>query len=278
MQQRTKEWLEFRKNKIGASDAPCIMGVGFKTPLQLWKTKRGELQEEEAHYMHRGTVMEPEALKRVEDKLGMQFFQPVVTHKELPWMIASMDGLDFSGKTAVEIKCPGRKDHSSALEGKIPEKYFPQLQHQLEVCELDKIFYYSFDGNDGVLLELGRDDKYIKKMISKEEKFYECMLSGEAPPLSDKDYVLRDDQEWRDTEVLWADAYSRLKEAKDAEEKLRKALIELSENANSMGQYARLTAFKTKGRVNYSKIPELIGVDLDQYRGNDIESYRLSSI
>jgi predicted phage-related endonuclease len=40
MQQQTPEWLEFRKNKIGASDAPIIMETSpWKTPYQLWLEK-----------------------------------------------------------------------------------------------------------------------------------------------------------------------------------------------------------------------------------------------
>ena len=39
--QGSLEWREFRKRKIGASDAPSVMGVGFLTPLQLWRIKVG---------------------------------------------------------------------------------------------------------------------------------------------------------------------------------------------------------------------------------------------
>ncbi len=40
--QHSNEWLELRKNKIGASDAPIIMKVSpWKTPYRLWEEKLG---------------------------------------------------------------------------------------------------------------------------------------------------------------------------------------------------------------------------------------------
>ena len=40
--QGTSEWLENRKNHIGASDAPVVMGVSpWDTPYKLWENKLG---------------------------------------------------------------------------------------------------------------------------------------------------------------------------------------------------------------------------------------------
>ena len=38
--QQSEEWLEFRRSRIGASDAPIIMGVSpWKTHYKLWVEK-----------------------------------------------------------------------------------------------------------------------------------------------------------------------------------------------------------------------------------------------
>ena len=40
VEQGSKEWLALRNNKIGASDAPIIMGESsWTTPFQLWQIK-----------------------------------------------------------------------------------------------------------------------------------------------------------------------------------------------------------------------------------------------
>ena len=44
--QNTPEWLEFRRKKIGASDAPIILEVStWKTPYQLWLVKEVDLEK-----------------------------------------------------------------------------------------------------------------------------------------------------------------------------------------------------------------------------------------
>ena len=59
LQQGTQEWLDWRKERIGASDTPCIMGVGFKTPFQLWQVKTGRVPPDPQNYaMQRGNELE----------------------------------------------------------------------------------------------------------------------------------------------------------------------------------------------------------------------------
>ena len=42
MEQKSEEWLDWRKKGIGSSDAPIIMGVSpWKTPFELWEEKTG---------------------------------------------------------------------------------------------------------------------------------------------------------------------------------------------------------------------------------------------
>ncbi len=42
MQQNTPEWLEYRKTKIGASDAPILMNCSpWSSPYDLWMEKKG---------------------------------------------------------------------------------------------------------------------------------------------------------------------------------------------------------------------------------------------
>ena len=73
MQQNTEEWLEFRRDKIGASDAPIIMGKSpWKTPHQLWEEKIGvRTSSYETAAMRRGKDLESEARKHFEQQTGL---------------------------------------------------------------------------------------------------------------------------------------------------------------------------------------------------------------
>lgn len=273
MEQNSPEWLEFRKDKIGGSDAPIIMGVSpYATPFQLWQEKLSPTEELTKNYaMNRGHQLEPKARTLLEQELGMPLFPNIKLSNQRSWQMASLDAMSFDERTVAEIKCPGAEDHQMALEGKVPEKYFPQLQHQLEVCGLDMMYYFSFDGTKGIVVKVFRDEKYIKELIEAEERFFECMRNFEAPAFIERDYIDRSSPRWdylatrlREIEGLIAE-----------KEMIREELIELSLGTNSIGSGLRVSKCIRKGSIDYAKVPELKSIDLEQYRKKPMEYWRI---
>lgn len=277
--QNTEEWLEIRRSKIGASDAPIIMGISpWKTPYQLWEEKlQLTAPSQKRSYMQRGLDLEEKARECFEKQTGLIVFPQVIYHPEHEWMMASLDGIDFAHKNIVEIKCPGREDHAQALNGKVPEKYFPQLQHQMEVAGVDESWYFSFDGVDGKYIKVYRDDKYVSKLVAKEQEFWGCMQNLEAPKMTERDFVEKDDELWNVAAESWRSCSYQLQVLKAKEEELRETLIALSGRSNAKGAGIRLSRVVRRGAVDYKAIPELHGVDLDKYRKSPIESWRLTS-
>jgi len=275
--QGSHAWLNMRQTKIGASDAPAIMGVSpWTTPFQLWEQKLGLREVEMNGAMQRGLDLEEEARFAFEALKGTMVFPCVLFHPEIDFMIASMDGLCLEGKTAVEIKCPGQIDHATAKEGKIPEKYYPQLQHQLEVSGLDKIYYFSYTKDDERLIEVKRDQDYIDLMLEAEAEFYQRMIEKEAPQLCDRDHLKRDDEEWKYSALNYRIATKQRKILEENEDYWRKRLIELSGYRSTVGCGVKLTKYTRNGLIEYKHIPELIGVDLEQYRKPGTQAYRIS--
>jgi putative phage-type endonuclease len=151
------------------------MGISpFKTYEDLMNEKNHGFEQHVNQYMQRGIDLEPIALKAFESETGLLMF-PCVGEHENGWMAASFDGMTLEEDVILEIKCAGKKDHQLALDGIIPTKYVPQLQHQLYVCGLSVVFYYSFDGQTGKIIEVKRDDAYIEIMIEKEKQFWESL-------------------------------------------------------------------------------------------------------
>ena len=176
LKQRSKEWLDFRRNHVCASDSPIIMGMSnFKTVDQLLNEKVRGYEQHQNPYMARGNELEPVALKAFEKETNLIMFPCVGVHDQNDWMAASFDGMTLEEDLIVEIKCPGKKDHTLALQGKIPEKYIAQLQHQIYVSGLDFSYYYSFDGEKGIVLEVKRDDEFIEKMLALEIDFWNIL-------------------------------------------------------------------------------------------------------
>src|SRR5271165_7033006 len=110
------EWIELRRAYIGASDAPVVMGVSpWRTPLQLWMEKTGMGDSQPVtKAMHRGTVLEPEALAMYCDLVGINMLPRIMFSQSNEFQMATLDGIDASASIAVEIKTPGAVDHRVA--------------------------------------------------------------------------------------------------------------------------------------------------------------------
>jgi len=275
--QGTAEWLALRKTKITATDASIIMGVSpWKTKLQLYHEKTGDdvkpLYMNDA--MQRGNDLEPIARDLFNLRTGWNMEPEVIVRD---WAMASLDGRDRDSGAILEIKCPGEKDHALAVAGKVPDHYYPQLQHQMWIAGTCMAYYYSFDGMDGVIVKVNRDNEYIEKMVAEEFKFYECMQSKIAPEPSENDYIERNDSLWQECASKWKTLTERIKTLEKDEEELRKQLIFLSGESNTKGGGISLCKVNRKGNVDYSKIPELKNIDLEKYRKPGINSWRINS-
>lgn len=190
--QGSKEWKEMRRNYIGASDASAIMGDSpWTSPYELWMEKMGISEKEQTFVMQRGIELEEHARYAFEKLLDCFVLPQVIYHPNIPYMMASIDGLSIDGDIAVEIKCPGQIDHLCAVQGATPTKYIPQLMHQMEVLGLNEMYYFSY--NPGYtkcpekLLKVQRyPEPYMKVLLQKEKQFWECVVNKTPPPLSEK--------------------------------------------------------------------------------------------
>jgi putative phage-type endonuclease len=278
LEQGSQNWLDYRKTRIGASDAASIMGVGFSTPLQLWKEKLGLVTKEVTSRMQRGTDLEPLAREAFIKEMGLFVAPAVLESKEHSWMFASVDGLSYDGKTLVEIKCPNQKDHALALEGKIPEKYFPQLQHQMLVLNLEMMYYFSFDGNQGARVLVYADSEYQRTLIAKERDFYKKLITFEQPELTDRDYIQKTDYDFLHHVHEYRKLLIEEKKIEQLKQTHRDALVHLADKQNVEGGGLRVQQITRRGFVDYSAIPELKSVDLEKYRKPNVESVRISEV
>ncbi len=188
MKQGTPEWHEMRKNHIGASDAPVVMNMSpWKKPKDLWREKVAlALPQTTTGPMLYGKETESKALEKFNIEMGLdgEFFQFEPTmrfHPAIRFMMASLDGFCEQLNEAVEIKCPGKRDHFLASKGEIPKKYIPQLQHQIEVCELAYIWYFSYSSESQYMINVPRDQAFIDIMLEKEAEFWDCVVNFREP-------------------------------------------------------------------------------------------------
>ena len=100
----------------------------------------------------------------------------------------------------------------------------------------------------------------------------------DKPEPTSADLIETSDAEWLKKAKEWREIHNVLQEVKTAEETLRADLIELSKGQSFIGGGVQLKHGKSKGRVNYKNIPELKGVNIEDYRGDEIIKHYIKMI
>lgn len=270
--QGSAQWLFWRRKYICASDSISLMGKApsnwkKNNSYHIWLSKQDDYIEEEPNfYMKRGKELEPIALKLFEQKTGYLMSPRTLVSDSHNFMAASLDGLDLDGEAAVEIKCSGKKDHNEALLGKVPEKYMPQLQHQMSVTGLSMIYYFAYSPESQKIIEVCRDEEYIKTLIEKESHFYHHHMLKKIAPENVAQIKKIDSQNWKSLvdEYKKMDAQSKASELRKKE--IKDLLVQISNSENACGHGISLQRIERKGIIPYSSIPSIKLMDLEKYR------------
>jgi putative phage-type endonuclease len=279
LRQNTPEWHRWRRQGLGASDAPVIMGeAAFKTLRMLWSIKTGRMQEDASGpAARRGRELEQRARRFYEQEVGIQMEPLCLVHDELEWMRASLDGLSFDGSTVLEIKCPMNvRDHSAAQQGNVPPQYYAQLQHELEVSRAEELHYWSFDGSAGSLVRVRPDRDYVKRLLDAEAAFWRLVRENVWPEPAGDELDLSADPKWRQIARCYREAKLRLEIVAAEESKLRAMLENLATARRTLGCGVELLRTSRKGAVDYAAVPELRGVNLEPYRKPPVSVVRIN--
>ena len=206
-------WHAHRQSMRNASETPAVLGISpWVSPYQLWLVKTGRVVQETTAAMRHGSDLEPAARVAYEAKTG-SVMQPLVMQDGL--YSASLDGITLGGDLIVEIKCPvrGRKSElwQGALAGDVPDHYMVQIQHQLMVSGAVRAHLWVFNGRDGVLVEVGRNDLLMARIRQAWDAFQIFLDVDQAPPLLHEDTLVREDAAW----LRAAQSYVTFKEAYD---------------------------------------------------------------
>lgn len=266
--QGSPEWHAHRAQHRNASETGIVMGDSpWQTPYQLWEQRTGRRQSSVNAAMARGTALEPEARAAYEALTG-HVMQPLVLVEGD--YSASLDGLTFDGELLVEIKCPVKGKASilwqQVASGEVPAHYAWQMEHQFMVSKASKGHLYVFDGQEGLLLEVSPCPERWPAIQKAWDAFMHYIETDTPPQLMERDKVVRDDPAWQAA----AEQYLALKAQADSlAEQLDEAkasLIALASHPSESGFGVSVTRYWKQGSVDYKRVPELQGLDLEPYR------------
>ena len=275
--QGSPEWHQHRLHHRNASETPAVLGVSpWTTPYQLWQIKTSRaLQPEVTAAMAHGTKLEPLAREAYEQLTGYVMEPLVLVDREYS---ASLDGITLDGRLLLEMKCPRSKDSKILMEakaGRVPVHVYWQMQTQLLVSGAEIAHLYVFDGTSGILLEQGPEVSAWDTIRQDWDRFMDLVRTDEPPPLTERDTVVRTDAEWIAAAAEYIEAKQRAEETAAASDALKQRLTDLAQH-NEQGGGVSVSRYWKAGTISYKDVPELVGVDLDQYRGPERQETRVT--
>lgn len=294
IEQRSTDWHEYRKNKIGASMIGSILGVNpYQSPLALYEEMNGIRPPREVNKaMQKGNVLEEIALHWAEKQLQKTFSPAVVEHESFEHDFASLDGLSWDEDCIVEIKC-SRKLLELARQNIVPEMYIYQMQWQLYVTGLEKAYYVAFDldetgKQEGHIIEFGRETpEFIQKMVDEAYGFYLNYINGIPPAASEDDHV-KLNVEFNN--LAYVEEYLKIideiKVLKEEEERLKTEITSWGDDGNMILCYQekpllKMTRVQRDGTVDWQALCASKGIseeDIKPFKKKQVGYWKLSKI
>lgn len=190
------DWLEVRKQGIGASDAAAAIGISpYQSQLALWMNKTGrdahrqaQATEEEDSPTYWGTILEPIVAEEYSRRTGhkVRRVNAVLQHPDADkaWMLANLDYSVVANTEVQLLECKTAGEWGSKLwRDGVPDYVQCQVQHQLavtgkqaaDVCVL-------LCGQKIEIYRIERDDPLIARIIELERQFWHYVETDTPPP------------------------------------------------------------------------------------------------
>lgn len=173
-----QEWLEDRRKGIGGSDVAAVLGLNkYKSVYQLWLEKTGQVEvtsaQSEAAYW--GNTLEEVVAEEFSKRTGKKVRKrnQVFEHQKYPFLRANVDR-DVVGENAVlECKTANQYLANEWDDDEIPIQYICQVQHYMNVLNLDYVYIAVLIGGQKFLWKkMERDQELIDMITEKLVEFW----------------------------------------------------------------------------------------------------------
>lgn len=278
IEQGSDEWHTLRDGYITASTVPTICGYkGKQAYLDLVeRTATGTKQEFNDFTLQlfaKGHEYEALARPDAEYWLEGELTAPIFTCEIAGLnLLASLDGLTGDGKHAWECKTLNKKIRGYKSVSDIDLEYLAQMNIQM-LCSGAQACLFT-GANDQDIEHIGLvkfDADFTESILQKCNEFLLDVLNHKPTDTDDNQLVSLTNE------------YRQLKNEIDSLSKQLKVIEEqIKEFADSQEQVTcngfKITRQVRKGSVDYSAIPELEKIDLEQYRKPETQYYTIKEI
>lgn len=173
-----KEWLRYRKQGIGGSDAGAICGLNpYKTAMEVYQDKiSDDMEEIDNEAMRQGREFEDYVARRFVEATGKKVRKAnyMFCSEGYPFMLADVDRLIVGENAGLECKTASPYLADKWEEGSIPLHYQLQCYHYMAVCNADAWYIaVLIYGREFKFYRLERDEEMIANLTAIEKNFWE---------------------------------------------------------------------------------------------------------
>lgn len=185
-----KEWLRYRKQGLGGSDAGAVCGVNpYVSPLKVFVDKTSvEIPNYDNEAMRQGRDMENYVAERFMEATGKKVRRAnaMFQDEEYSFMLADVDRLVVGERAGLECKTVNLYSAEKWKDGQIPAHYKLQCYHYMAVLNLD-CFYIAalIFGKEFIYHKIERDEEVIQNLREIEKDFWEKHVLKSIPPAPD---------------------------------------------------------------------------------------------
>ncbi|MCF2554385.1 YqaJ viral recombinase family protein [Faecalicatena contorta] len=185
-----QEWLKYRKQGIGGSDAGAICGLNpYRTAIQVYQDKvSDDIVEYDNESMRQGRDFENYVAKRFTEATGKKVRRANVMFydEQYPFMLADVDRMVVGENAGLECKTASPYVAEKWEDDKIPLSYQLQCFHYMRVCQAEAWYIaVLIYGRGFKYYKLERDEEIIRGLIQIEQDFWDNHVMKRIMPEPD---------------------------------------------------------------------------------------------
>jgi len=181
------EWLAWRRQDVTASDVGACLGVSpWKSPLQLWAEKTGQVVEQhETPLMRRGRWLEPAVLTALGEQYPRDRIDKANEYLRNPELRLGATPDAWMGERLIECKVVSRP-HFETWDNELPVYYKLQALTGMMLARVERaivaVLTIETYNAQLELFHVDRDADLEAGIVWAVDRFWNMVESGELPP------------------------------------------------------------------------------------------------
>lgn len=184
------EWLEFRRNYIGGSDAAAILGLSnYASPLSVYADKMGmSVNRETSEAIRIGNDLEQYVADRFCEETGkkVEIDSNIYCHPDYHFIGADLDRRIVGENAGLECKTTSAMNKTNFADGELTPYYICQCYHYMNVMNFDRMYLAVLVLGKGFYwFTIEKNEEVQKSLLDKEVSFWKNYIEKMIEPDAD---------------------------------------------------------------------------------------------